>query len=260
MADISEYNPGTFCWSELNTTDPAAAKRFYSELFGWTADDRPAGPDMVYSILQLGGQDAAALVGLDAERRSQGVPPHWLSYVSVASADDAAAHANRLGATVLAGPFDVMDVGRMAVVQDPKGANFALWQPGRHIGARRVNEPGALTWNELATRDTEAAGKFYSDLFGWTRQEQEMKNLVYTRFESRGRPMGGMLPIPSEWGTVPPHWLVYFGVDDCDAGIEKARGLGAEVRVPAMEANGLRFAVLVDPQGAPFGIVQMPAK
>jgi len=171
MPEVTSHAPGSFCWIELNTSDPAAAKQFYSGLFGWDAEDTPAGPDMVYTMLRIKGLDVAAMCGLQAEQKAHGVPPHWMTYVTVESADDAAAKAASLGGKVMAGAFDVMDVGRMAVIQDPQGAVFCVWQPKAHIGARLVGETGTFGWDELWTTDTKKAVEFYTGLFGWGAKE-----------------------------------------------------------------------------------------
>jgi len=156
MVDKTKHEPGTFCWVELATSDGAAAKTFYTSLFGWTADDAPGGGG-VYTTLRKNGKDAAALYELGPQQK--GVPPHWNSYVCVENADAAAAHAKELGGTVMMEPFDVMEHGRMAVVADPAGATFSVWQPRHNIGAQVVNEPGAFCWNELYTTDPRRAGK-----------------------------------------------------------------------------------------------------
>ena len=141
MPEITKYAPGMFCWFELGTSDTDAAKKFYGQLFGWTAEDMPAGPDMVYTMLKRDGKEIGAMYGLSEEHKSQGVPPHWLTYISVASADESAAKAKELGGTVMMEPFDVFDAGRMALVQDPTGATFALWQANASIGAKLKDEP-----------------------------------------------------------------------------------------------------------------------
>jgi hypothetical protein len=138
MVEKSKHDPGTFCWVELATSDGAAAKKFYTSLFGWTVDDVPGGGG-IYTMLQKNGKDAGALYQLGPEQ--QGVPPHWNSYVCVQSADGTAAVAKKLGGNIIMEPFDIMEHGRMAVVQDPTGAVFSLWQPKGHIGAQVVNEP-----------------------------------------------------------------------------------------------------------------------
>jgi uncharacterized protein len=258
MQEAPEYAPGTFCWVELATTDGEAAKKFYTELFGWSFDDKPIGPDGVYTMLQQDGRDVGALFHMPAEMIAQGIPPNWLSYASVASADDAAAKAKSLGATLLKEPFDVFTAGRMAVVQDPTGAVFALWQAGTHKGAGVANVPNSFCWNELATPDTEKAGDFYTGLFGWGKNVQQMGPMIYTSFMNGERPAGGMYTPPPEMGEMPPHWLVYFAVEDTDAMVTKATELGAQVFAPPMDIPGTgRFAILQDPQGAAFAIIKL---
>ena len=258
MQETPTYAPGTFCWVELGTTDGEAAKKFYTGLFGWTFTDSPIGPAMVYTMLKQDGKDVGALYKMPEEMTSQGIPPNWLSYVSVANADESAAKAKELGATLMKEPFDVMDVGRMAVVQDPTGAVFALWQPGTHHGAGLYNSPNSLCWNELSTSDTEKAGDFYSGLFGWTRNVQQFGPMTYTTFRNNERPAGGMYKPGPEMGNIPPHWLAYFSVDDCDATLAKANELGATTLAPPMDIPDTgRFAVLQDPQGAVFAVIKL---
>src|SRR5438105_2840990 len=167
MAIVEKHAPGSFCWVELGTTDQAAAKTFYSSLFGWTPNDFPMGPGDLYTIFRLDGRDAAAGYTIRPEQRAQGVPPHWMLYIQVESADDAAARAEKLGGKVLAPAFDVMTVGRMAVLQDPTGAIFTAWQPKQHSGIGIAGVPGTLCWADLSTPDPARAREFYSALFGW---------------------------------------------------------------------------------------------
>jgi uncharacterized protein len=165
MPNVSSHAPGNFCWVELGTTDQAAAKKFYQSLFGWEAADQPIGQGETYTTFKKGGQDAAAGYRRTAEQK--GVPPNWQVYVRVASADDAAARAKELGGTILTPPFDVFDLGRMAVMQDPTGAVFAVWEPRRNNGLGIVDEPGAFCWAELMARDLPRSAAFYKSLFGW---------------------------------------------------------------------------------------------
>ena len=258
MTEFNEYKPGTFCWVDLATTDTEGAKQFYGEMFGWELIDAPAGPDSVYTMAELQGKSVAGLYKMDEQQKAQGLPPHWMSYVSVSNAAETAAKAKSLGGQVLAEPFDVMEAGRMGLIQDPTGAVVALWQPGQHIGSRLANVPGAFTWNELATNDTKAAGEFYTKLFGWGMQVDEMPQLTYTSFLNGERFNAGMLQITEEWGDIPPHWMVYFAVEDCDASAEKAKSLGAKVHVPPTDIPPVgRFAVIEDPQGAALTIIKL---
>jgi uncharacterized protein len=258
MQEAPEYKPGTFCWVELGTTDGAAAKTFYTQLFGWNFEDYPMGPDGVYTMLKLDDKEVAALYELMPDMRAQGIPAHWLSYVSVTDVDESAAKAKAEGATLLKEPFDVMTVGRMAVVQDPTGAVFALWQAKDHKGAGIYNVPNTFCWNELGTNDTQKAGEFYSNVLGWSRDTQNFGPMEYTMFKNGDRGAGGMYKITPEMGPIPPHWLVYFAVDDCDAKAQRATELGARVMKPADDIPGVgRFAILLDPQGAAFAIIKL---
>jgi len=258
MAERTKHEPGTFSWVELATRDSAAAKRFYTSLFGWGLDEMPVGDGTTYTMLTKNGKRVGALYQMSAQQ--QGVPPHWNSYVTVASADDSAAQAKKLGGNVMLEPFDVLDAGRMAVVADPTGAVFSLWQPKRHIGADLVNEPGAFCWNKLYTTDPNKAADFYMGLFGWTKDARHMDYGEYVIFNRGGRQMCGMMQIPKEWGPVPPHWLVYFAVDDCDASVAKATSLGAKAMMPPMDIENVgRFAMLTDPEGAGFAVIKLNA-
>ena len=257
MQEALEYKPGTFCWVELGTTDSAVAKNFYTQLFGWDYEDHPMGPDGVYTMLKLDGKEVGALYELRPDMKAQGIPPHWLSYISVANVNESAEKAKAEGATILQGPFDVMTVGRMAIVQDPTGAVFALWQPREHKGAQLYNLPNSFCWNELTTPDTTKAGDFYTSVFGWEKTERDMGRMIYTTFLNDGRPNGGMFAPTPEMGNIPPHWLVYYGVADADATVAKAQSLGGSVAVPAWDVKGVgRIAILKDPTGAVFAIIK----
>jgi predicted enzyme related to lactoylglutathione lyase len=255
MPVMESYAPGTFCWADLGTPDAGDAKRFYTALFGWTAEDRPMGPDAFYTMLTHQGSAVAALYPQDPVSGA-GVP-HWLNYISVESASDTARHTRELGGTVVVEPFDVLDVGRMALVQDATGAVVALWQARRHAGAGIIGETGAMCWNELATSDTGRAEAFYAGLFGWSATTRDMGGTRYTTFARHGEPCCGMLPIDAPRGPVPPQWLVYFAVSDCDGQVALVQSLGGAVRVPPADVAGVgRFAVVADPQGATFAIVE----
>jgi predicted enzyme related to lactoylglutathione lyase len=210
-----------------------------------------------FTMLKLNGKNVGALYDMPGDWAAQGISPNWLSYVSVASADETAKKAKAAGGTVLREPFDITTVGRMAVVQDPTGAVFALWQPGTHSGAGVSNDPNSFCWNELGTTDTQKAEEFYSTLFGWTTEPFDESPIEYTMFNNGDRRAGGMYKITPEMGF-PPHWLVYFAVDDCDAKVQKATELGASVMKPPDDIPGTgRFAILQDPQSAPFAIIKL---
>ena len=259
MATVTQHAPGTFCWPELATADAQGAKQFYTTLFGWTANDNDMGDGTFYTMLLLHGQPVGALYPLNKDQASQGVPPNWGSYVAVESADDAATRARTLGGQVIMEPFDVMEHGRMAVIRDPQGAVFSVWQARKHIGAHILDEVGALCWTELMTTDTRSAEKFYTGLFPWKGQPMPMASgQTYTVFKRGEANAAGMMQIVPEMGPVPPNWSVYFQVADCDASATKAVSLGAKTIMPPTDIPNIgRFAVLLDPQGAPFAIFKL---
>lgn len=252
MAERTKYTPGTFSWADLSTSDQEAAKAFYAGLFGWEADDLPVGDGAVYSMMKRDGRRVAAISTQPQQQADAGVPPMWNSYVTVASADDAAARADELGASVHAPPFDVMDAGRMAVIQDPQGAFFMVWEPKENIGAELVNGPGALSWNELASPDPPASASFYGDLFGWDARDIEDMPVPYMVVSVGERANGGIRAMGND--PSPPHWLVYFGIDDLEAGLAKAKELGGNVMAGPIDIGIARIGIVQDPQGAMFAL------
>jgi predicted enzyme related to lactoylglutathione lyase len=252
MGERSSYTPGTFCWVELTTSDQPAAKSFYGELFGWGAADMPMDDQgSVYSMMQLGGKDVAAISPQPKQQREAGAPSMWNSYVSVQDADATLARASKLGATAHAPAFDVFDAGRMAVIQDPQGAFFELWQPRGHFGAARVNEPGAFCWNELMTPDLDASKSFYGELFGWGFEPFEASPMRYELIKN-GEAGNGGIGQPQQ--QTPPSWLVYFGVADIDAAVAQVGELGGRTFSGPDDIGIAKIAVVADPQGAVFAL------
>jgi uncharacterized protein len=259
MADFTSHVPGTFSWPELSTTDQTGAVAFYRALFGWDLNEQPMGPGDIYSMFQMRGKAVGAAYTMRPEEKQGGAPPHWNSYVTVANVDEAAKKAASLGAKVLAPPFDVMDAGRMAVIQDPTGAVFQIWTAKRSIGAQILNEPGALCWTELSTRDTTAAEAFYTGLFGWgVKHSAPGAPMEYTEFSVNGTPGIGMMPMVEQMPKeVPSYWMPYFQVAHADASAAKVKALGGHVMVPPQDIpNTGRFAIVSDPQGAMFAVFE----
>jgi predicted enzyme related to lactoylglutathione lyase len=240
-------------WIDLATPDVQASNRFYGELFGWEAEDlgEEAGH---YTMYRKGGKMVAA--GSPVQDPAQ--PPAWTTYVSTADANASAAKVREAGGQVAMEPFDVMDAGRMAVFQDPTGAFIAVWEPKQHQGAELANEPGSFTWNELQTRDMDAAKRFYTRVFDWGVKDSPMGPTSYTEWLVNGRSIAGGMPMSDQVpANVPPHWLVYFAVDDTDAAVARVQELGGKVMAPAMDSPAGRLAVLTDPTGAAFAIIKI---
>jgi predicted enzyme related to lactoylglutathione lyase len=245
MGERTSYPPGTFSWTELMTSDADGAKAFYAKLFGWDYDDQPTGPDgPVYSMAQRDGHSVAALFGDDSQ------PPHWNCYVTVESVDETAQKATDSGGSLMHEAFDVMEVGRMAVIADPTGAALCLWEPRAGIGATLVNTPGAMAWNDLVTSDPESAVEFYGAVFGWT--FEEIPNAGGYRVIRNGeRSNGGIMPM--EQG--PPNWMPYFGHDDTERLAQEIGDLGGRLYNGPVHVPAGTFAVLGDPQGAVFAVL-----
>ena len=259
MTNIDKHSPGAFCWIELATTDQPAAKTFYSSLFGWTSNDTPMGPNDVYTVFQLQGRAAAAAYTMRPEQRSQGIPPNWMLYIAVKSADESANAASNAGGKILMPPFDVFDLGRMAIIQDPTGAVFAIWQAKKQAGTGITAIDGTLCWADLNTRDQVRARQFYSKVFGWEMVEDtdDKPPSGYVHIKNGADFIGGIPPAEYLPPNVPPHWMPYFQVPDCDASTNKTRQLGGQVCAgPITLENVGRFTVVSDAQGAAFALFQ----
>ena len=255
MPHVDKHPAGEFCWLELATSDQTAGKKFYADLFGWNINDMPMGPAEVYTIFRVDGRDVAAACTLQKDEAAVGVPPHWTIYIAVDNADQSAAKASSLGGKVLAPAFDVFDAGRMAVIQDPTGAVFCLWQAKRNTGLGITGDPNAFCWADLNTPDAARAKQFYSSLFGWQIVTGDHDTSGYLHIKNGENFIGGIPPAQHRDPKAPPHWMSYFYSSDVDASVSKAQSLGAKVYAPPMTIEGAgRMAVLADPQGAVFAL------
>jgi predicted enzyme related to lactoylglutathione lyase len=257
MVKRTDYTHGTPSWVDLSAADLEKAEAFYGEIFGWTyAEDAVEGGG--YVMAELGGASAAGMMRQAGEQAKLGIPSTWNSYISVDGIDDVAGRVDGLGGRLIAAPMDVASAGRMCVIVDPTGAVVCLWQANRHVGAGVVNEPNAYAWNELLTPDVPAAARFFEALLGWTTKAPDQGSAgSYSIFHLDGAPVAGAMSPPHD--GVPPHWVVYFTVDDADTTAAKAESLGATVASPPSDTPVGRLAHLVDPQGATFAIMQ-PAR
>ena len=260
MSERTEYAPGTPSWADNASADPAKAAKFYSQLFGWeTVDRMPPEADGEYHVASLRGKDVAAL----GSQPMEGVPAVWNTYVTVEDVEATAEKVKEAGGTVMMEPFDVFDAGRMAVFADPSGAVFMAWKANQMIGAYIVNEPNTMSWNELATRDVEGSKEFYGKVFGWQTNDMEFGGSTYTVWSlpgvevGQGNGIGGMMEMNEQFpADLPPHWLVYFAVEDADATAARAGELGGTAIAEPFDVEGVgRIAVLGDPNGAAFAVM-----
>lgn len=251
---VTKYPQGTFSWVDLSSTNMDATKAFLTGFFGWTAKDMPTGkPGMDYTMFYLDGKTVA---GAGPKlTKMQHTPSFWSSYITVDDVDAMTTKAHKLGAKVMIPPVDVFDAGRIAGITDPTGASVMLWQPKRHIGAQMVNTVGAFGWNELYTHDIKTAQTFYADLFGWTYDTDEKSG--YVSIQNNGRANGGMMAITAEMKHMPPNWTVYFAVTNIDESIVKVKKLGGKVYMGPKEISVGKIAMVAEPSGASFIIIEM---
>jgi predicted enzyme related to lactoylglutathione lyase len=247
---------GTPCWVDVMVTDPAAAKQFYSSLFGWDIQDGPpeAGG---YAMCLLKGRPAAAIM---PKPEGNPFPNVWSTYLAADDLDATVAKAKEAGSEFMMEPMDVMTAGRIAVAMDPIGAPYGIWQAGDHKGVGIYNEPGALVWNELMTRDYEGSKAFYASVFGYT-YEEVGEGFTYSTLKraSDGEVVGGLgafdASTPADDAS---NWAAYFMVEDCDASVAKAVELGASVARAPFDTPFGRMATVTGPQGEKFSLVEPP--
>ena len=270
MVQHTKYEAGTPSWADIASPDLEASRAFYGALFGWTGEPSPEPEAHSYTVFMKGDDTVAGLGPLFDDS-----PPVWSTYVTVADVDETVAETPTAGGQVLMEPMDVLDAGRMAVIADPTGAALSLWQPREHIGAEVRMEPGAMCWVELNTREPDKVVGFFEKLFGWKAQQisgtvpnapscdgsttssTEM-NYDYIMLQLGDTPIGGIITMDDNWpAEVPPHWMVYFAVTDCDATAAQVTELGGKVCVPPTDIPPGRFAVVNDPHGAVFTIIAL---
>ncbi|MFG2807919.1 VOC family protein [Streptomyces massasporeus] len=233
----SVYGEGVPCWVDAQLRDVEAGKRFYGELFGWTFEDEWFGS---FTEALKDGEPVAALV-----RKVDGrLPTVWTVYFATPDAPTLARRIRDAGGQIVSAPVPAGDLGVTALVTDPEGAVFALWQPEEHPGFGKRHEPGTFAWAELYARDTEAANTFYGDLFR------------EALFGPDAEPDFGRAPVSDVYpAEMPPHFLVHFAVEDVAAALEDVTRLGGRVQVPPFETSYGEVAVVTDNQGASFALL-----
>jgi predicted enzyme related to lactoylglutathione lyase len=247
---------GDIWWIDLSTPDLAKAKEFYTGLVGWTFEDQ--GEEFGhYNQVRKDGKVVAGAMAQDDEMRKMGAPPAWTPYISVADAKATVAKAKDLGAKVLVEPMPVGELGWMAVLADPTGAVFGLWQGEQFTGADLINSTGALCWTEVRTPDADAAAKFYEALLGWKAVTAAMGPVQYTTLELDGHPAAGLWKLEGDMADVPPHWGVTIGVDSIDEALAYTRANGGKVIVEPATIPFGTFAGIIDPTGAAITLIQL---
>ncbi|MCU7823479.1 VOC family protein [Kitasatospora sp. DSM 101779] len=249
----ARYRPGTPCWVDLMAKDQQAALDFYRDLFGWQGEVGPA-EFGGYAICSLNGRPVAGIAPQLSPEGEPLPPVVWTTYLASDDADATLAAVNAAGGTTLMPAVDVGTVGRMLVASDPTGAVFGVWQPVEFIGAQVVNEPGALTWNDLHTSDVGAASAFLGSVFG-TETAEMAGRVGYRVIQVDGRPVGGVTGLQDDPPGTPSHWRVWFAVDDTDSTVDALVKAGGTVLAPPTDGPAGRSALVADPQGAAFAVV-----
>jgi len=262
--DAPPYANGRFSWVDLSAHDLQAALPFYEAIFGWESGDANVPDGHRYVMFHLGGVPVAGGGELSAPMQEQGVPPTWNSYIGVDDIEETVQKALDAGASVVAPIMQAADAGRMAFISDPEGAVFGLWEAGEHQGAGAMRVHGTCTWNELNTRDPDAAQAFYGRVFDWSFAPMEGNPSNYWTVRAsdstdEGDFNGGLLEMTEEWGDMPAHWMVYFAVDDVAAAVERIRAGGGTIHHGPFDTQVGPMAVVSDPQGAVFMVMKSPS-
>ncbi|MEM8922068.1 MAG: VOC family protein [Actinomycetota bacterium] len=264
MPEFTSHAAGSPCWVDLMSPDVEASKAFYTTVFGWDASDQfDDDGNYTYTMFEADGKAVAGMGGQPPDM-PDGMPPVWNSYVAV---DDPAATAKKVtaaGGSVMMPPMQVMAAGEMAIFTDPTGAVISVWKAGEHVGAHVANEHHTWSWNELMTRDPEAAAGFYGQVFGWNYDEMNMGPIGTYRMIQGGENngWGGIMAMPPGMPEqVPNHWSVYFMTNDLDATLDGVKGAGGMVANGPMPIPGVgTTAVVHDPAGGSFQLLQPEAQ
>jgi predicted enzyme related to lactoylglutathione lyase len=256
MADTRTFVAGTPAWVDLSTTDPAAARQYYSKLFGWEVEVSPDPAAGGYALAKIGDKNVAGIGGTQDPH----APAAWMVYIGTSDAEKTAKIVEQSGGKVVMPPFEVLKSGRMAVFQDPSGAFISVWEPNEMHGSDLMYAPNTFAWAELNSRGVDKARPFYSSVFGWGEKNSPMSEGGgdYTEFKQDGESVAGAMEMnPMVPKEVPSYWMVYFGAEDVDKTYKKALDSGGREMLPPQDFPGGRFAIVADPQGAAFGILKL---
>ena len=243
---------GTPAWTDLMTPDRSAAKAFYGGLFGWEFTE--TGPEHGHYVqAHVGGRPVAGIGEAPADQSPTSAA--WTTYLAVDDIDAMTMRVTEAGGTALMPAIEIGDFGRMAVVADPAGATFGLWQAGHHVGARMVNVPGSMCWNESVSGDFEASKAFYARVFGFGLQDLSGPDFEYVGLQIGDRTVGGLGAIATEMEPVSSYWLTYFAVESADASVARAVDLGGQSSGARDSAYG-RMAMITGPHGETFAVIE----
>lgn len=252
MTHRTGYPDGAPCWADLNTPDLEGARRFYGGLLGWTFDE--GDPEMGHYAMCR--RDGKTVAGIAPMMPGQDMPTMWSVYLKSSDVEETARKISANGGTILAPPMDIPGAGRMLFALDSTGAAFGAWQPESHTGAELYDETGAMCWHEVNTREGAKADAFYGELFGYTQEQVgDGESFDYTVYSIDGKAWGGRMQMTAEWADMPPHWMTYFAVDNCDKAASTVTELGGKLKHGPFDSPHGRIAVVADPYGAVFSII-----
>lgn len=251
-------NPeGTPIWYELLTSDADASKAFYEEILGWKVHPPQPGDEKGYRMLDTGNGFVGGMMQLNDTMRAKGAEPTWLFYVGVADVDATTEKARSAGATVLMPPFDLPDIGRMAMLADPQGIPFYVMRGASDAASTAYDRKGMgkCNWNELSTPDQVAGNAFYATVFGWTYPDKmAMPGMGdYVFIAAGGETIGATMKQAPDG---PRGWQFYFRAPDIEIAADKVKKAGGKVLAGPMEVpGGERIIVASDAHGVVFGVV-----
>jgi hypothetical protein len=243
-------------WTDLATSDAAAAREFYGKVFGWDIEVNPDPQYGGYALAKVGGKDVAGI----GPKQMDEAPTAWTVYIGTQDAEDTVKKAQAAGGNVIVPTMAVGDQGKMAIIQDPSGAMIGVWQSQNMTGAQLIDKPNSMGWAELNSRGVDKAKPFYTKLFSWGEKKTppQGQNPEYTEFQAGGQSIAGAMEMnPMVPAEVPSYWMVYFNVDNVDKAFKKVTDAGGKEMLAPQDMPGGRFAIVSDPQGASFGLLKM---
>ena len=249
MPKKDHYLAGAPCWVDTLQPDPRAALQFYGQLFNWSFDDPTPMPTGLaegeYFTARLDGHRVAGI-----GQAPPASPPAWMTHVRVDDIELAVARAEEIGGRHLVPSTDAGSDGRLAVLTDPTGVPFCLWQADGRTGAELVSEPNTWAMSSLHSPDPERAQDFYGTAFGW--ELEPVPGAPFSKWQLSGQVVA--ILTATDGGAVPPHWSINFAVHDADAIAEHAASLGGKILMAPFDTPGFRNAVIADPQGGVIAV------
>jgi predicted enzyme related to lactoylglutathione lyase len=260
MTTRTGFTEGEVCWTDLQTSDVAAAKSFYAEVFGWRFEDLPTPDGRSYARAFLGEDLVSVIAPQNPQLQAAGAPGQWNVYFASSDARELAEGLAPAGGTLEFGPEEVGGTGVLVFFAPPGGGTTGAWQAGSHFGTVRSGEPGSLAWAELLTPEPQSAVGFFQHLFGQDVTEYPQDDGgKYSTLVVNGVEVAGVAAVPSDAeGTLKPGWQVYFGVASVAGAIAAAEAAGGTVLIaPDEDEEAGTIATLEDPQGGVFSVLEV---